>query len=178
MNDIIFLCDHNLMDYSLLVIVETNPAWTEREKKRAEKNKNKKKEEGMPEMQLADDFMVRQQTKKTDPNKPSKLVTEFEKQNLGNRHKYISNNGRFLYHIAIIDYLQAFDTEKKAENWIKVWVYNRKEYKISAVNPQLYRNRFFKFMRDQVIVDQLKRKSYADRKSGLGSFIQQSTSML
>lgn len=59
-----------------------------------------------------------------------------------------------------------------------MWVYNRKEYKISAVNPQLYRNRFFKFMRDQVIVDQLKRKSYADRKSGLGSFIQQSNPAL
>lgn len=52
MNDIIFLCDHNLMDYSLLVIVETNPAWIEREKKRAEKNKKKPKDDGIAEVQF------------------------------------------------------------------------------------------------------------------------------
>ena len=27
--DITFLCHHNLMDYSLLLIVETNPKWIE-----------------------------------------------------------------------------------------------------------------------------------------------------
>lgn len=81
------------------------------------------------------------------------MVAEFDNLHLGSRHRYISKNGRFIYHIALIDYLQAFDIEKKAENLIKVWVYNRKEYKISAVNPILYKNRFLKFMKDQVIID-------------------------
>ena len=31
-NDITFLCHHNLMDYSLLLIVETNPKWIEMQK--------------------------------------------------------------------------------------------------------------------------------------------------
>jgi hypothetical protein len=34
-----------------------------------------------------------------------KLVEEFNMLGLGNRHKYISSNGRYFYHIAIIDYL-------------------------------------------------------------------------
>lgn len=42
---------------------------------------------------------------------------------MGNRHKYISENGRFIYHIAIIDYLQEYNLEKKAENFIKVHFY-------------------------------------------------------
>lgn len=62
------------------------------------------------------------------------IVKNFDEQRLGNRHKYISVNGQFIYHVAIIDYLQEFNLEKKAENFIKVWLYNREEYRISAVN--------------------------------------------
>jgi hydroxymethylpyrimidine pyrophosphatase-like HAD family hydrolase len=64
-----------------------------------------------------------------------KLAKNFEALGLKTRHKYISQNGKYIYHIAIIDYLQAFDLEKKAENFIKKYIYNREEYKISAVNP-------------------------------------------
>lgn len=35
----------------------------------------------------------------------AKLVTEFDASNQGNRHKYMSENGQYIYHIAIIDYL-------------------------------------------------------------------------
>lgn len=41
--DIKFLATHNIMDHSLLVMVETNPAWIEQEKK-----KLKKKQEAGP----------------------------------------------------------------------------------------------------------------------------------
>lgn len=34
-----------------------------------------------------------------------KLVEEFKAENKDSRHKFISENGRFIYHIAIIDYL-------------------------------------------------------------------------
>jgi len=34
-----------------------------------------------------------------------KLAEDFENLGLGTRHKYISQNGRYIYHIAIIDYL-------------------------------------------------------------------------
>ena len=41
-----------------------------------------------------------------------KFALEFEKLKLGTRHKYISENGKYIYHIAIIDYLQAYNLEK------------------------------------------------------------------
>jgi hypothetical protein len=56
--------------------------------------------------------------------------------------------------VAIIDYLQEFNLEKKAENFLKVWVYNREEYRISAVNQNMYRERFYKFMQDSVLINQ------------------------
>ena len=77
---------------------------------------------------------------------------------MGNRHKYISENGRFIYHIAIIDYLQEYNLEKKAENFIKVNFYQRDENKISATNPLLYMKRFYQFMKEEVIINQIKKK--------------------
>ena len=53
----------------------------------------------------------------------AKLIADFRAENPESRHKFISDNGRFIYHVAIIDYLQAFDLEKKLENFIKVWLY-------------------------------------------------------
>ena len=82
-----------------------------------------------------------------------KLVKEWEEQGFGNRHRCISKDGRYIYHIAIIDYLQAFDVEKRAENLIKVWLYQRDGALISACDPKPYARRFNKFMRENVVVD-------------------------
>jgi len=41
------------------------------------------------------------------------------------RHTWLSKNGKFIYHLSIIDYLQAFNTEKKAESWVKTTVLGR-----------------------------------------------------
>ena len=35
LEDIKFLSKHNLMDYSLLLIIETNPKWVEHQKQKA-----------------------------------------------------------------------------------------------------------------------------------------------
>jgi len=53
----------------------------------------------------------------------NKLVDDFNTEKSGTRHKYISQCGRYIYHMAIIDYLQAFDFEKQLENLLKVWIY-------------------------------------------------------
>ncbi len=82
-----------------------------------------------------------------------KLVQEFEQNENKSRHKYISDSGKYIYHIAIIDYLQDYNCEKRSENWIKVWLYQRPEALISATNPQLYMKRFFKFMKEEVILN-------------------------
>lgn len=35
----------------------------------------------------------------------AKLIADFQTANPESRHKFISHNGRFIYHVAIIDYL-------------------------------------------------------------------------
>jgi len=174
------------MDYFLLVIVETNPKWVEYQKNR-KITLDKKKEtsqvvmgEVIVEEQAFNDKdheaeIFRKLSKKNmEPSKClikfnpfiDKLAEDFENLGLGTRHKYISQNGRYIYHIAIIDYLQAFNLEKRLENLIKVWLYNREEYKISAVAPEMYCHRFFKFMKDNVIINQL-----SNKKEGESSFV-------
>jgi len=79
---------------------------------------------------------------------------QFENENPGARHKFISQNGRYIYHVAVIDYLQGYDIEKKAENFAKVTIKQRPEIKISCVPPKLYKRRFRNFMKESVIINQ------------------------
>ena len=67
--------------------------------------------------------------------------------------------------------MQEYNIEKKGENWIKVWLYNREEYRISAVNPKMYMERFYKFMKENVIINQQEKSRYLDMtKSEIKSF--------
>lgn len=152
------------MDYSLLLIIETNPKWIEYQKDAAKKRRqtrveksgsnssefNEIKSSGTSEFielkQSSSSFAVievedgkdqfdelefRHLHKKAFSKSKlgeyiiflGKLATQFEEKKEGNRHKYISKNGRFIYHIAIIDYLQAYDFEKYMENFAKKWLY-------------------------------------------------------
>ena len=83
----------------------------------------------------------------------SAAVQRFKEFNLGNRHRYISACGQYIYNLAIIDYLQAYDFEKWGENFIKVWFYQRDGTLISAVDPNPYARRFLRFMRENVIIN-------------------------
>ena len=71
-----------------------------------------------------------------------------------NRHRFPSTCGRYIYHIAIIDYLTEFNLGKKAESYLKVVVFNNREILVSAVNPLLYAERFMKFMSKEVIINE------------------------
>ena len=64
----------------------------------------------------------------------------------------MSDNGKYIYHLGIIDYLQDFDISKKGENKFKSLKDDGEM--ISAVHPVKYCNRFFDFMQSQVIVNQ------------------------
>lgn len=79
----------------------------------------------------------------------SRLLNDFIK----GRHRYISSNGKFIYHIAIIDYLQEYNREKYIESKIKTTLLNRDYKLISAIEPKPYANRFFHFMKEKVIID-------------------------
>ena len=69
------------------------------------------------------------------------------------RHMYYSRCGKYVYHLAIIDYLQTFDMSKKFESGFKQHVLFRPMELISAVEPILYGQRFIKFMKNEVILD-------------------------
>ena len=56
----------------------------------------------------------------------------------------MSDDGMYLYYIGIIDYLQDFNWNKKGENFLKGFRDDPNE--ISAVPPEQYAVRFFKFM--------------------------------
>jgi hypothetical protein len=77
---------------------------------------------------------------------------EAEKNNVYSRHKFISACGQYIYHLGIIDYLQAFDLSKQAENIFKVWFKQADGKLISACEPNLYAMRFYRFMRKEVII--------------------------
>ena len=55
--------------------------------------------------------------------------------------------------MAIIDYLQTFNFDKWSESRFKTLVLRRPKYQISAVDPEIYAERFCKFMRSEVVLD-------------------------
>ena len=80
------------------------------------------------------------------------MVQAFNDSGKKNRHRYISACGQYIYHMGIIDYLQAYDAMKRAENFAKVWFKQKDGNKISACHPNLYGRRFYRFMRKEVII--------------------------
>jgi len=81
------------------------------------------------------------------------LIRKFTLENGNNHHRFISTCGQYIYNIAIIDYLQAYDFEKWGEHQIKVWLYRRDGALISATHPDPYARRFLHFMREHAIIN-------------------------
>ena len=69
------------------------------------------------------------------------------------RHCFMSEDGKFLYHIGIIDYLQDFNFDKHFEHRFKSLFDNGSL--ISCVPPEAYSLRFYNFMQSHVIINQL-----------------------
>ena len=68
------------------------------------------------------------------------------------RHVFMSDDGMYLYHMGIIDYLQDFNLSKQGENKFKSF-YKDGEL-ISAVPPAKYSLRFINFMQKFVMTNQ------------------------
>ena len=64
----------------------------------------------------------------------------------------MSDDGMYLYHLGIIDYLQDYNLNKKGENFFKSMVSDGTL--ISAVHPKPYAERYYKFMQEFVIINQ------------------------
>jgi len=97
---------------------------------------------------------------------------ELEKMRLefdGNRHKFLSIDGKYIYHVGIIDYLQDFNLEKQFESKLKLFI-NKSGAQISAIDPKPYATRYLKFMRDKVFIDQKASKDDEDNTRILKKF--------
>ena len=59
--------------------------------------------------------------------------------------------GNYIYHISIIDYLQKYDTSKKAERLSKMFLMGCKNgNELSSINPLKYKKRFLDFQKKVV----------------------------
>jgi len=122
------LRDNNIMDYSLLLAIERNPDY---------KDSGATFKGHATEGTFIGDDMSPEQRKKHEALP----------------HKWVSRGGRYIYHIAIIDYLQDYNFDKKAENFYKT-IKNKKDAQISAIEPFAYCTRYINFMRASVFIDQ------------------------
>ena len=66
--------------------------------------------------------------------------------------------GKYVYHIAIIDYLTEFNLLKVIESFYKTSILANQKEHVSCVHPVLYGNRFRTFMKREVIVNEEKKK--------------------
>ena len=64
----------------------------------------------------------------------------------------MSEDGKFIYHLGIIDYLQDFNMDKWGENKLKSLISDGTM--ISSVPPKAYMERYFNFMQSQVVINQ------------------------
>ena len=80
-----------------------------------------------------------------------------------NRNLKISIDKQEFYHLGIIDYLQAWNWNKKGEALIKTYIKGKDRNKISAVEPIYYQKRFYDFMKNKVLLDNS--TQYQDRQS-------------
>ena len=87
-------------------------------------------------------FRDGQRVKNLKQNYPELYDELFD--NRSSRHCYMSEDGKYIYHLGIIDYLQDFNIDKFVENKLKSVIDNGSL--ISAVPPEAYSYRFFNFM--------------------------------
>ena len=69
---------------------------------------------------------------------------------MSKKHCFVS--GDCVYHFAIIDYLQAWDFNKKCERFIKTNILGKDGPTLSAIEPVQYANRFKRFCENHVFV--------------------------
>lgn len=131
-SDVHLLQKYNLMDYSLLLCIQANPDF-----KRGKRASNNETTQSVRSRSSVDSDMLRS------------MRLQFQ----GSRHKFLSACCQYIYHIGIIDYLQDYNLDKQLENFAKYTVLMKGDG-ISAVPPPAYSQRFLRFMRDHVIIDQ------------------------
>ena len=66
--------------------------------------------------------------------------------------KHCFVNGHRVYHIAIIDYLQEWNLNKKLERGTKTVLWGKNKKNLAAIEPETYGKRFKSFMEKNVLL--------------------------
>jgi len=157
--DVGILRKQNIMDYSLLLAVENNQLYVGKQGSSTKESSGR----GAGSVTSLDTPKFNQLSEPTQPeNNRDKMSSMKSSPQMGynrnvaffdpTRHRFISNSGEYIYHIAIIDYLQEYNFDKKSEHIIKS-IFRGKGSEISAVPPTRYMKRFIEFMGNEVIID-------------------------
>mmetsp|Transcript_31619 Transcript_31619/g.36095 ORF Transcript_31619/g.36095 Transcript_31619/m.36095 type:complete len:159 (+) Transcript_31619:1964-2440(+) len=147
------------MDYSLLLAIEENPKHRQHSEFIRRISKKAHSFNAEPKTEELHSF-----DRELTPNNRNKTVTlqnpfkDFE----GKRHMFLSSNMMYIYHVAIIDYLQNYNLDKKMEHLVKTILRGRKS-EISAVPPERYSKRYIEFMENQVFIVDKKSLSAEER---------------
>lgn len=147
----------NLMDYSLLLCIESNPDYVQALNDgiisaRTNCDRNSISDENS----LSQDSSKDRSGSRAHSRCLSSATQDLEYLELkfvGTRNTFLSVDGKQVYHLGIIDYLQDFNLEKTAECYAKKSI-NKRGAEISAVPPRDYAPRFLNFMREKVLIDQ------------------------
>lgn len=116
-----FLASLQLMDYSILLAIET----------------------------VKGSSISTQNTQERDDNRPFKR--KFCLSEMAGDHDFNVENVQHIYHLGIIDYLQLWNLSKTTERVVKSLFNRQNYHTISAVSPKEYSERFNRFMKTHVI---------------------------
>jgi 1-phosphatidylinositol-4-phosphate 5-kinase len=64
------------------------------------------------------------------------------------RNWFRSEDGKQIYYLGIIDYLQNWNQAKKTEQWFKTRLLCQSKEYLSAVEPRIYQKRWYDFMEE------------------------------
>jgi hypothetical protein len=149
--DVPILTGGNIMDFSLLLAIEENPNFKAHAYSQRKAGSSRSPSSRPGDRSRADSDLIPSngntrinQSGFDSYESPHKL---FEKS----RHMFLSNNCQYIYHLAIIDYLQDYNFDKKSENFLKT-IWRGRKAEISAVPPERYAKRYIEFMENQVIL--------------------------
>lgn len=87
----------------------------------------------------------------------SPLIQENSIQRIPSEENSVGSqtHNRVVYHFGLIDIFTSFSMKKKVENLFKRVVYDQQD--ISSVNPELYANRLYCFIKDHLTISQPQR---------------------
>lgn len=149
--DVPLLRQANIMDYSLLLAIEQNPLYRE----------NHLSQYGTSQKYSLDKNNIKSVHSDHRPSKSDNslpLVNINPREFYENqRHMFLSSDYKFVYHIAIIDYLQDYNYDKKMENLVKTLLKGQ-DAEISSIPPLKYSTRYMNFMSKEVILTEKKKK--------------------